>query len=51
MIRNVPNENRELDIILVTPGGSAETVAYLVKQIRERFDHVAFILPYMAMSA
>ena len=51
MIRNVPNENRELDIILVTPGWSAETVAYLVKQIRERFDHVAFILPYMAMSA
>ena len=51
MIRNVPNKNRELDIILVTLGGSAETVAYLVKQIRERFNHVAFILPYMAMSA
>ena len=51
MVHNAPNDNRDLDIILVTPGGSAETVAYLVKQIRERFDHVAFILPYMAMSA
>lgn len=51
MLRNVPNEGSELDIILVTPGGSAETVAYLVKQIRDRFDNVAFILPYMSMSA
>lgn len=51
MIRNVPVEQKDIDIILVTPGGSAETADFLVKQIRSRFDNVAFILPYMAMSA
>ena len=45
MIRNVPVEQKDIDIILVTPGGSAETADFLVKQIRSRFDNVAFILP------
>lgn len=51
MIRNVPSDQKDIDIILVTPGGSAETADFLVKQLRSRFDNVAFILPYMAMSA
>lgn len=51
MINSISQECKNLDIILVTPGGSAETVDFLVKQIRSRFENVAFILPYMAMSA
>lgn len=51
MLRNVQNCENGLDIILVTPGGSAETVSHLVRQIRSKFDNVTFILPYMAMSA
>ena len=51
MIRNIPTTEKNIDILIVTPGGSAETVDFLVKQIRARFDNVAFILPYMAMSA
>lgn len=50
-LKSIPTGQKELDIILVTPGGSAETVDYWVKQLRNRFDHIAFILPYMAMSA
>lgn len=51
MLRNVPADKEEIDILIVTPGGSAETVAFWVNQIRARFKKVSFILPYMAMSA
>lgn len=51
MLKCIPEEIRDIDIILVTPGGSADTVDYLVKKLRNRFDNVSFILPYMAMSA
>ena len=51
MLRNIPAGTEEIDILLVTPGGSAETVAFWVNQIRSRFKKVSFILPYMAMSA
>ena len=50
-LRSISADQKEIDIIIVTPGGSAETVDYWVKQLRSRFDHVTFILPYMAMSA
>ena len=51
MVRNINSSEKSVDILLVTPGGSAETVAFLVNQLRARFDNIAFILPYMAMSA
>lgn len=51
MVRNINSSEKSIDILLVTPGGSAETVAFLVNQLRARFDNIAFILPYMAMSA
>ena len=51
MLKAVPTEYRCVDIILVTPGGLADTVDYYVKKLRERFDSIGFILPYMAMSA
>ncbi len=51
MIDAVPPSEKEIDIILVTPGGSAEIVSTLVTKLRSRFEKVNFILPYMAMSA
>lgn len=51
MIDAVPAQEREIDIVLVTPGGSAEIVSTLVTKLRSRFDKVNFLLPYMAMSA
>lgn len=51
MISSVPNENKEIDIVLVTPGGSANQVNSFVNVLRPRFDKVNFIVLNMAMSA
>ena len=51
MLRTIPEDERNIDIILVTPGGSADSVDFFVKKLRQRFDNIVFILPYMAMSA
>lgn len=48
---NIDNSNGELDILLVTPGGSAEQVNSFVEAIRRRFHTVSFIIPFLAMSA
>ena len=42
---------RELDIILHSPGGSAEAAESMVEFIRERFEHVRVFVPIAAMSA
>lgn len=42
---------RKLDIILHSPGGSAEAAESMVEYIRERFDHVRVFVPIAAMSA
>ncbi len=51
MISTVDKKVKDIDIILVTPGGSAQQVAKFVDKLRPRFDNVTFILPNMAMSA
>jgi ClpP class serine protease len=51
MISTIPGDQKAIDVILVTPGGSAQQVAKFVNKLRPRFDNVVFILPYMAMSA
>jgi hypothetical protein len=51
MISGIPADENNIDVILVTPGGSAQQVAKFVDKLRPRFDNVVFILPYMAMSA
>jgi hypothetical protein len=44
-------EGESIDIILETPGGSAEIVEDLVEQIRHRFSQVAVLVPGYAKSA
>lgn len=51
MVDKIDSEEKNIDVILVTPGGSAEQVAKFVDKLRARFDSVGFILPYIAMSA
>lgn len=51
MIDSVPNEIKEIDIMIVTPGGSGQQIAKFVDKLRPRFDKVSFIIPNMAMSA
>lgn len=42
---------RELDLILHSPGGSAEAAESLVEYLRQRFDHIRVFIPVAAMSA
>jgi hypothetical protein len=39
-----------LDIIIHSPGGSAEATEALVVYLRSKFDHIRAIIPYGAMS-
>jgi hypothetical protein len=42
---------RELDLILHSPGGQAEATESVVKYLRHRFRHIRVIVPVAAMSA
>lgn len=51
MVGTVPSDQKCVDVLLATPGGSVETVGQFVEALRGRFDDVAFIVPAQAMSA
>jgi len=42
---------RNLDLILHSPGGSAEAAESIVDYLRQRFDHIRVFVPLAAMSA
>jgi len=42
---------RELDIIIHSPGGSPEAAEAIVSYLRANFDHIRAFVPHMAMSA
>jgi hypothetical protein len=44
-------EERNLDLILHSPGGSAEAAESIVAYLRSRFDHIRVFVPVAAMSA
>lgn len=44
-------KNENLDLILHTGGGSAETVDAIVSYLRQKFKHIRVIVPQAAMSA
>jgi hypothetical protein len=44
-------EERELDLFLHSPGGSAEAAEAIMEYLRTRFDHIRAIVPLAAMSA
>lgn len=51
MVNKVDSNETEIDIMVVTPGGSGQQVSQFVNTLRSRFNNVEFILPYMCMSA
>lgn len=51
LVSTIPQSEKEIDILLVTPGGSAPQVDKFVNILRPRFENVTFILPNIAMSA
>lgn len=44
-------DDRELDLILHSPGGDAQAAESIVEYLRTQFDHVRVIVPLAAMSA
>lgn len=42
---------RQLDLILTSPGGSPEAAESIMNYIRSRFDHIRAVVPVAAMSA
>ncbi|MBN2098987.1 MAG: serine protease [Dehalococcoidia bacterium] len=42
---------RSLDLVIHSPGGSAEAAESVVDYLRQRFDHIRVIVPVAAMSA
>ena len=44
-------EGTELDLIVHSPGGSAEAAESIVEYLRQRFDHIRVFVPLAAMSA
>lgn len=48
--RNLPHDT-ELDVLLHSPGGSAEATESIVELLRARFQRVRFIIPNVAKSA
>lgn len=40
-----------VDVLIHSPGGYAEAAETLVEEIRQKFSHVRFIVPYLAKSA
>lgn len=51
LVSSIPAEAREVDIFLVTPGGSGQQVNQFVHALRPRFNKVGFLLPFRALSA
>lgn len=44
-------EEKQLDLIIHSPGGSAEAAESIVTYLRKRFDHIRVFIPIAAMSA
>ncbi len=49
VVHGLPGKN--LDLILHSPGGSAEAAEAIVHYLRAKFDHIRVIVPHAAMSA
>jgi len=44
-------DSKNIDIVLHSPGGSAEATERIVNLLRENFDHIRFLIPNIAYSA
>lgn len=51
LVNTLNTKEVNVDVLLITNGGSGQQVAKFVTKIRSKFEHVCFILPSVAMSA
>lgn len=50
-ILSIPEEKREVDILIVSMGGDPTVAWRIISMLRERFDKIGVLLPYAAFSA
>jgi len=50
-IQHIPQDNREIDFLIISNGGDPITALRIISLLRERFDRVSVLLPYVAYSA
>lgn len=50
-IQSIPKEFRELDFIIISNGGDPIAAQRLISFLRERFDKITVMIPYVAYSA
>lgn len=51
LIESVSGDERQVDVIIHSPGGSPEATERLVSLLRDRFEHITFLVPHSAYSA
>lgn len=50
-IQQIPSEQREIDFLIISNGGDPITAIRIISILRERFDKISVLLPYVAYSA
>lgn len=50
-IRSIPDDIKEVDFIIISNGGDPITALRIISVLRERFEKISVILPYVAYSA
>lgn len=50
-LESIPKEKKEIDFLIISNGGDPITAMRIVGLLRERFDTVSVLLPYVAYSA
>lgn len=50
-INRVPKDKKEIDFLLISNGGDPIAALRIITMLRERFDRISVIVPYVAFSA
>lgn len=50
-IETIPNDQNEIDFLIISNGGDPITALRIISILRERFEKVSVLLPYVAYSA
>ena len=50
-LESIPNDKKNIDLLIISNGGDPITSLRIMGLLRERFEHVAVLLPYVAYSA
>ncbi len=51
MLSKISSSEKEVDVFVVTGGGSGQQISQFVSSLRSKFEGINFLLPYMCMSA